>query len=191
MRAPRRRLLVAATLTVLGSCVLLVAGGREWARVELAGVRATSAAVTGTDLVPLLGPAGVVGLAAVAALVATRGVARRVGGALVALAGAGVLVGTAVGTAPADVRAAAADSPGVTTTSAPARGGVDLTGWPAVGLAGGVTLLGTGALVVAQGHRWPGLSSRHERSPNSVPQHPEATAEQIWDSLDRGEDPTT
>lgn len=138
-----------------------------------------------------------VALAGVVAVLATRGVVRRVVGAVVALAGVG-LVWRGVASAGA-VSASRARSlvgerhrtvvldPGVTP-----HVGVHAV-WPALSIVAGVLVLLAGVAIAARGHRWGGMSTRYE----NVEQQPDASDQaarasvSLWNALDRGEDPTS
>lgn len=180
----------ALMLALAGSALLLAAAGRTWARVvPPEGLGRAAVEVAGSELVPLVSVGGVVGLAAVAALLGTRGVLRQVCGALVLLLGIGVVAGVAAA-GPADhVRAAAADAPAATSTGAVRRGDVRRTGWFAAGVTGGAVLACAGGLVVVRGRSWPGLSPRHERRSGGQVSRA-GTTDHMWEALDRGEDPT-
>ena len=52
-------------------------------------------------------------------------------------------------------------------------------------LAGGVLLAAAGIQVMVLGARWPALGARYE-----APGGPRRTDADVWDALDRGEDPT-
>lgn len=104
-------------------------------------------------------------LAAVAALFATTGWARRIVG--VVICGAGL-------TAAADLGRAMGGSD------------QDWALWIAVGWIASAAALATGVVVVARGGRWPGWSRRFDPARESRPTDP---VDQ-WRALDRGEDPT-
>ncbi len=155
---------------------------------------------TGATLAPALPALGLVALAGAGGLLATRGTARRLVGALVCAVGVAVVVLVA---------------------GALADGGVGAA-WPAVCLLGGVAVALAGAFAVADGGRWPVMGRRYERahtpagpvlaSPAQTSEHPSAVpsnrpasdrpsstrpssdrpapAAEIWDALERGEDPT-
>lgn len=185
-------LLAVTALAVVGSVVLLAASSRVWARVGAgqAGVRSPAVGLAGSELVPVASAVGIAGLASVAAIIGARGALRRACGLVVVLLGAVVVVGVVMGTRAAHVRDVAALSTDVTSTAAVMRGDVDRTGWPVAGVVGGVGLVLAGGLVVAQGHRWPGLSARYERRAPASSAPADDSPEQLWQALDRGEDPT-
>lgn len=182
---------------LLGSVALLVAYASTWAvAVVPVFVGASPAdgpgrevALTGRDLVPLGAAMGWVGLAAVAALLATRTWGRRATGVVVALAGgiAGVsgvafgLTEIATGGGGAFIEAALSGRTDVTAES------VSTTSWWVVAVLAGVAVCACGLLAVIDGPAWPRLGSRYSRE-STVTTARGATA--TWDALDRGEDPT-
>lgn len=197
MRAPGRRF--AGVLLVLGlaSLGVLVSYGATWV-VALVPVFAGSAAesapareiaLTGRDLAPLGAAMGWVGLAAIAALLATRTWGRRVTGAVVLVAGgaAGVtgvafgLTEVASGGGGTFVAAALGDESAAAATS------VSISAWWVVAVLSGLAMLACGMLALVDGPSWPRLGARYSR-PDSQATAPSAAA--AWDALDRGEDPT-
>ena len=159
---------LAVVACVAGAGLALLAAGRTWQQVTVvrpAPRPPLHEARTGVDLLPWLSALGWVALAGAGALLATRGLVRAAVGVLLLLSGFGLAVG------------------------ALSRLGVGASpGWPLVTAAGGLVVAGAGALTVARGRDWPGMAARYDRPtrPSGAPQG-EA---QIWDALDRGEDPT-
>jgi hypothetical protein len=173
---------------------------------------------SGAALLPWLPALALVGLAAVGALLATRGWARRAVGGLLMLVGGATAAGVGVARA------------GLVTGAAGAGGTV----WPVAAAAGGVLLIVGGWWSVRDGHRWPAMGARYERPAAAGPPAagsgasrvdggtsrvdsgtsrvdggtsrvdggldqrrgagPEATrpvdTRAAWDALDRGDDPT-
>ncbi|MEV0625712.1 Trp biosynthesis-associated membrane protein [Nonomuraea wenchangensis] len=167
-------------VTVLGCLLVLLAAGRTWVSVTQTGADAP----TGGDLSPVLTPLALAGLAGVVAVLATKGVGRRVVGGLLALCGAGAGAGTWT----------ALDGSGVTDWLAAhntLHGATGLTWhfvalWPAVAGAGALLLAAGGVLAVVRGGRWAGMSARYERRGPAPADGDKA----LWDALDRGDDPT-
>ena len=180
----RRELIVAIALCLLGSALVLVAATRAWVSYRV-GVAAPLPprhfSVTGARLVPGARPLALVGLAGVAAVAATRGLARVAVGVLLTVAGAGI----------AAVVARAAADPGAAMrragpfTDFHVANGVSLGAWPYVALLGAVLVAAGGLLVVVRGRSWASMSSRYD-TPSARP----AGERSLWDALDRGEDPT-
>lgn len=152
-----------------------------------------------------------VALAGVVAILATRSSARRVVGAVLVLAGIGIAwraiaSSAAIGLTRARALVAghhqtidtASVTPHITTHSV----------WPWLSVLCAVLVMIAGVLTVWRGHRWPALSSRHERagtteregvtadgevnepSAEDVQQERARAATTLWNALDRGDDPT-
>ena len=190
---PRRELAAAVVLCLVGASLVLVGVGRTWASVDLPGGPLTGGAVValpGGALVPGVRALGLVGLAGVVALAATRRAGRVVVGGLLLLVGAGV-VAAVLGPdlTAAALRSDAVRSAGALSPTAP----VAATGWPSVTALGGLVLALAGLLTVLRGRSWPALGARYEApgahaTRSDVPSAP--TERSLWEALDRGEDPT-
>jgi uncharacterized membrane protein (TIGR02234 family) len=194
--AGRRRSVAAALLSgAVGAALVLLAGGRTWAEGTVAVLQSSvTKQASGQDINGLPDALAVVGLAALVAVFAVRGVWRTVVAALLALSGAGVAAGAVAGasdTAALEEKAAKAN--GLTHA---AIDNVTHTAWPWVAFAGGVLLLLAGLLALRYGRHWPAMSSRYEREGTPRPRRTRAAApdperpEELWKALDRGEDPT-
>ncbi|MFF5204510.1 Trp biosynthesis-associated membrane protein [Streptosporangium sp. NPDC000396] len=188
---PRRALWVWVAVCAAGSALVLLAAGRDWFTVTYG---ARTVPVPAADLAPALGPAAWAGLAAVVAVLATRGVWRRVIGGVMALCGAGVIIGAwQGGGASAALRVAAeripmADPGGLHAASAVA--------WPVTAVAGGLFLLAGGVVAALRGGGWPGMSDRYDRPGPGSGGESRTTAgsapteRALWDAIDLGTDPT-
>ncbi|WP_433794265.1 Trp biosynthesis-associated membrane protein [Actinoplanes sp. CA-252034] len=162
-----------------GGGLALFAATRVWsAQVEQRpGLSDLRTEQTGADLQPWLIGLAVVALAGTGALLATRGVARRALGVLLALTGAGVAVGAILARAGADPGAAG-------------------TVWPVACVGGAAAVVVAGVLAARHGHLWSAMSSRYERyerrpaAPVVVETDGPTAGRDLWDALDRGEDPT-
>jgi uncharacterized membrane protein (TIGR02234 family) len=189
----RREPLLAALLCVAGSFLVLVGTGRAWVLVTAGGgalLPAREVGVTGADLSPGLQALGLVGLAGVLALAASRGRGRTVVGLLVLAVGAGVLAVVVV----LQLAGAGLGGRALVTDRVREAGGAqgeafDLTAWPLVTGLGGLLLLLAGLLVAARGRRWAALGRRYE-APAARQPEPQAPERELWEALDRGEDPT-
>jgi uncharacterized membrane protein (TIGR02234 family) len=190
--AGRAGLGVAVVGCLVGAALVLFASSATWARTEVrdaatAGGRAAGAALGvslgGGDLVPAVSALGLVGLAAAVALVATRGVGRRVVGVLVAAAGVGVVVLAArIGLAPGGPVRAARQVVDLAPSGRPAIGRVRLTAAPWAAVLGGVAFAGAGLTAAVFGARWPGMGGRYQtRAPRPLDD---------WEAIERGQDPT-
>jgi hypothetical protein len=153
--------------------------------------------LTGTDLVPLAGALGLAALACLAAVIATRGVLRRVVGVLMAVLGAGAGAAAIAGVSAATVLSVAASkvgSPGAaavsgaagstTSGSAGSTGGVSVIGatgqaimtgtpWRVAALAGALLIVAAGLAVAWRGPSWPVMSARYD-APQRATGHPGA-----------------
>ena len=133
-----------------------------------------------------------VALAGVVAVLATRGVVRRIVGGILFLAGAGLVWRAAVS-------ASAVGTARARTLIADEHKSVDATvllphvathgEWPALTVVCGVLVLLSGALIAWRGHRWQVMSALYERPPDAEQQKSRA-ATALWTALDRGDDPT-
>jgi uncharacterized membrane protein (TIGR02234 family) len=169
----RRDHLTAVASCLAGAGLALFAATRVWSvRVEhRPGLSDLRAEQTGADLQPWLVGLAVVALAGAGAMLATRGVARRVLGVLLALTGAGVAAGAVLARAATDPDAA----------------GVAGSAWPAACVLGGAAVAAGGVLAARHGHLWSAMSSRYERRPAPASLD---EGRELWDALDRGDDPT-
>ena len=188
----RARLGGALGLVLLGGAGALLVSGRAWQTVTAPRPRPFTdevVDVSGRTLEPAVAALGVVALAGVVAVLATRGVARRVVG--LALAGAAIamawpaVAGFRTVSAQrarslvSDARTAAGLDP-----AHPPRVTVHLV-WPALTLLCALAVLAGGIAVALWGHRWLVMSARYE-APAQQRSHAS-----LWSDLDRGHDPTS
>ena len=191
----RREPLLAGLLCLVGAFLVLVAAGRAWVSVDVIGsalLPDRQVAVGGSDLSPGLPALGLVGLAGVLALAATRGRGRLLVGLLL------LAVGVATVVAVLRLELDPLRLGGLALISDPVReaGGAegesfDVTGWSRVAALGGVLVALAGLLVAVRGRRWAALGRRYE--PPAAPEPPRegpAAERDLWEALDRGEDPT-
>jgi len=195
----RREPLLAALLCVLGAFVVLVGTGRAWVLVDVdasALLPSREVSVSGADLAPGLRALGLVGLAGVPALAASRGRGRLLLGLVLLLVGASVLAVVV------RLQVGGMGLGGLALVSDPVReaGGAqgesfNLTVWSVLTAIGGLVLLLAGLLVIIRGRQWAALGRRYEAPAvreevaASAPNAPVAERE-LWEALDRGEDPT-
>jgi len=139
-----------------GAGLALYAATRTWSVevIERPGLSDLRAPTTGAAHEPWLAGFALVALAGAGALLATRGLPRRMVGGLLAAAGAAVAVGAVAGRATLD--------PGAT--------GAGATIWPIACAVGGATIVVGGLTAARHGHFWPTMGSRYDRS--SVPPPP-------------------
>lgn len=195
----RRGIATALLLGVVGAAVVLTAGSRTWQHGSTGfGDTTLEVDVSGRTVTGLPGALALVGLAALVAVFAVRGVSRGAVCGLLTLCGAGVIAAALLATRDtAALAEAAANATGL--TRAPV-GGRTTTAWPMVSAVGGVLLLAAGLVALVRSRTWPGMSSRYDRD-GASPTPTARTAlpaqldpdrpEDLWRALDRGEDPTT
>jgi LPXTG-motif cell wall-anchored protein len=164
----RRGLAVTTLATAAASAVVLFAATRDWDAVmthQVSPLPPMTEYRTGTDMSPWLPALGAVGLAGAGALLATRGRLRTIVGGLLALAGIGI-IGAVIETL---------------------QHRIDV-GWPVLTLVAAAVVVAAGAVTMKYSDTWPEMSARYERPDGAAGRRPGGT--ELWDALDRGEDPT-
>jgi uncharacterized membrane protein (TIGR02234 family) len=205
MTNARRELMLVLVLAVVGGAVVLVASGQPWAHavVSVSGSPQAPQRVdlSGRTVAPLVAALGLVVLAAVVALLATRSVARMAMGVVIALAGA-LIIGATASTSSAQVRNGSALHDRVSTSSLrDARVSVQLQSWRHVAAGGGLLIVAAGLIAAARGRSWVGMGRRFDAptaaaaaaTPAPAPATTAAegtTDADLWDRIERGEDPT-
>ncbi len=219
----RREYAAVLAAGALGAALVLLAAGRPWVHALVVGTPGQARiSPSARSVAPAVSGLGLLALASVVAVVATRRVGRLIVGSLAALAGLGIL---------ASVAKTALDPEGAVHDAAVAAAGltsptvdhVTVTGWPVVAAVGALLILFSGLSGVLRGSRWPVMSGRYERGPDvGIPTAPAEPGQQdrpgtspastegdrsasrhsdgprrggtgerqMWDALDRGEDPT-
>jgi uncharacterized membrane protein (TIGR02234 family) len=200
-----------------GALLVLLSAHQGWARVVTAApapIPGSTVTVSGQAVVPLAGALALASLAGLAAVIATRGLARRLVGVFLAVSGAltVLLVGTRVSAAAVLAaahgavvsQAGSAVAGGGPAGSAPPPGffpgggtGVSTAAhvamvsfpWRPLAAVGGLAVLAAGIVVAWRGPRWPVMSSRYGRTGGAEPR-PVADSATLWESLSRGDDPT-
>ena len=169
-----------------GAGLVVLAVRQVWAHAIFAPPRplpAQDISVTGQQLVPLASALALAALACLAAVIATRSVARRAAGVLLAVLGAGAAVASSAGArAPAVLAAARAGHEIV--IAGPGRVIMAGAPWRAAAIAGAVVIMLAGLAIAWRGARWPVMSARFERTA------PPNDSAGIWESLSRDVDPT-
>jgi len=167
----RRGITVAVVLCAAASALVLFAASRVWGEVTTvrpAPLPPTVARRTGASFAPWLPALGIVGLAGAGALVAIRGAVRTVLGCVLTACGLGTV---AVALVPLG------------------RGAGAL--WPVGCAVAGLLVAATGLATVGWGRTWPAMGARYERPATRPPtERKPASQAELWDALDRGEDPT-
>jgi uncharacterized membrane protein (TIGR02234 family) len=212
MPAMRREFGLVLLLGAAGAGLVVFAVRQAWAQAVFTPphpLPAQEISVTGQQLVPLASALALAGLACLAAVIATRSLARRVAGTLLAVLGVGAAVAAAAGVGASSVlataqAAAAAGALGGSTTGGAAPGGAShaiviagstgqavMTGapWHAAAVGGAVAIVLAGLATVWRGSRWPVMSARFDR-PGQRPSRRAADSASMWESLSRDLDPT-
>jgi uncharacterized membrane protein (TIGR02234 family) len=214
MSVMRREFALVLLLGAVGAGLVLLATRQAWAQAVFVAPRplpAQDISVTGQELVPLASALALAALACLAAVIATRSVARRAVGVLLAVLGAGAGAAVATGVRASAVLAAARANAsngavGGSTTSGSSPGNaahpIVIAGssghavmagapWRAVAIAGAVAIILAGLATVGRGPRWPVMSARFER-PGQQGAQPQKRSDSatMWESLSRDVDPT-
>jgi hypothetical protein len=162
----RRGLVIVIVACALASAVVLYAGSRTWSHVVTNRPAPFPPLVTkrtGASLEPWLPALAIVALAGAGALVALRGRLRAILGVLLTGLGGGI--------------GGLAASPG----NSPL--------WPTLCILSGLVIALAGMATVKWQGNWPAMGARYER-PAAQPERQPVTQAELWDALDRGEDPT-
>jgi uncharacterized membrane protein (TIGR02234 family) len=153
-----------------------------------------SVGLTGRTLQAAVPGLAVVALAGVVALLATRGVARRIVGAVIALAGVALALaaGEAGSVSSDEARRLLADTRTgmVLDPTAPVRLASQHV-WPVLAIVGAVLVVAGGVLAASGWTAGGGLGRRYEAPTTATA--PPASGESdlaLWQRLDRGDDPT-
>ena len=173
---------------VVGAGLVLLAVREQWAQAVFTPPKPLTPQVvdvSGSDLVPLAGALALAALAGLAAVIATRGVLRRVAGALLALFGAGagaaimtsVTAATVVSVAASKVAspesAAVSGAAGSTTSGSTGGGAFVVSGstgqaimngtpWHVAVLIGALLIFVAGLATALRGPDWPVMSARYD-----------------------------
>lgn len=197
---------VALLLQIAGAAAVLLVSTRSWqtiTTIRSKPFRPDVLEAIGRTIDAAPTALGLVGLAGVVAVLATRGLARRVVGVLVLFAGAAT-VWRSITALPAVSSARAASIVRdkhslVANTAVLARHVTTHPQWGALSIAGGIAIIIAGALVALRGADWGGMSARYEAP---VDQRSTATNDEdddrararaqatLWTALERGHDPT-
>ncbi len=219
--SPRQALAMTLLLGAVGAGLVFLATRQGWALVRTVPPRPLPVSlvrVTGAALVPYADALVLVGLASLAAVLATRKLLRRLTGSLLAGLGAGLAVSAfAVSRAAAISAAAAASTPSGSGAGSVTQGSgagsslvpnvagaaphVDFTaaGWQVMAVAGAVAMIAAGVLVALNADKMAVMSSRYDAPGGKVDvpvagqRTPAAVATDsasVWEALSRGDDPT-
>lgn len=184
----RREYGLALLVGAVGAVLVLLAVREQWAQAvftQPSPLPAQVVDVSGSDLVPLAGALALAALAGLAAVIATRGVLRRVAGVLLALFGAGagaavmttVTAATVISVAASKVAspesAAVSGAAGSTTSGSTSTGGFVVSGsaaqafmtgtpWHVAVLIGALLIFLAGLATAMRGPDWPVMSARYD-----------------------------
>jgi uncharacterized membrane protein (TIGR02234 family) len=205
----RAGFVVALLVEIVGAALVLLVATRDWQTITTVRARPFSADVLGVSGRTLDGAPtalALVALAGVVAVLATKGLVRRVIGALVALAGVGIMWRSIAAAPPVGTARAAglvrAKHETVGASAVVTQHVASHPGWAVLSAVGGLLVLVAGVLVAWHGGRWGAMSARYERPAGSgVEARPEHGPEDIernraradaalWTALERGDDPT-
>jgi uncharacterized membrane protein (TIGR02234 family) len=147
--APGRSFVYALLLGIAGAALTLYAASRTWSLQVIVrpGLPDLRTARTGATEFPLLIGLALVGLAGAGALLATRGLTRRILGGLLAAVGAGLILESITGRIGLNA----------------GRAGTAATIWSIACIVGGAMIVLGGLAAATQGHRWPTMGARYER----------------------------
>ena len=169
MPVMRKEFVLVLLAGAVGAGLVVLAARQAWAQAIFTPPRplpAQDISVTGQQLVPLASALALAALACLAAVIATRSVARRAVGALLAALGVGAAVAASAGVRAATVlaaaRASALDGPlGGSTTSGASSGGA----------VHGIVISGAGRVILAGAPLARGGRGRRGRDPAGWPGH--------------------
>jgi uncharacterized membrane protein (TIGR02234 family) len=188
MTSPKRQYGYALLAGAVGAGLILLALRAQWAQAVFTPQKPLTAevvSVSGTDLVPLAEALALAALAGLIAVIATRGVARRAVGVLLAVLGAGAgaavlttvsgatVVSVAEGKVASPASAALSGAAGSTTSGASGSGALVLsnstghaimsgTPWQAAVIVGALLIFAAGLGTALRGQDWPVMSARYD-----------------------------
>lgn len=198
---------LALLLDLAGAALALLVATRTWQTARTPRPRPLAddlLHITGRTVDAAPTALALVALAGVVAVLASRGIARRAIGVVLAAAGA-ALVWRSLDAA----RALGAERVRELLIAKHSGVGIDAgtvphvsvhTGWAVASAACGALVLLAGALIALRGHTWAGMSAKYA-APGAAPGRPadpadaererDRAAAAMWSALERGEDPTT
>jgi uncharacterized membrane protein (TIGR02234 family) len=183
---------VALVLDVLGAGAALLIASRPWQTLTLERGGAFPNMVRdliGRDVDAAPTALALVALAGVVAVLATRGTARRIVGAVIALAGVALIWRASVSAGPISDAKAREIMTGFVDVGFPAPTIETHVVWPVLSAVCGALVAISGILIAWRGHQWHAMSARYE-TPPAQEADPARTAATLWTRLDQGEDPT-
>ncbi|HUR73114.1 MAG TPA: Trp biosynthesis-associated membrane protein [Sporichthya sp.] len=197
-KSARKEAALALLGCVVGAGLTLFAAGRPWVDGKaVQGSLQAPLTVSGGSLAPVVPALALAALAGALAVLATRGLPRRLAGFAAAGCGIGVAVAGALQISPDDAALADRAGDALGTATAVATGGG--TGWAWLAVVGGLMITGAGVAAAWHGPAWPAMSARYDKPVGTAvggePAARERTSEgdgalEQWRAMDRGEDPT-
>jgi uncharacterized membrane protein (TIGR02234 family) len=199
--ASRVQFALALLLDLAGAALVLLVSARSWQTIATARPRPLADAVlhvSGRTLNSATTALGLVALAGVVAVLATRGLARRAVGVVLAAAGVGVIWSSVDGLRRISASRARALLESKLT-------GLDLYSsihtsvqgqWAVLSAFGGALVFGAGLLIALAGHRWVAMSPKYDAPGGRPPSSEDVAAAKaraeagLWSALDSGNDPT-
>lgn len=204
--AATRAKVVAALLAAVGAGLILASNGRGWANATITSPVRLSVHATGSNITSLPYALGLAGLAGAVALFAVRRVGRYLVGLVLLGSGLGTVAAVATNLGHLDGTQLARAAEQTLGASGAQLSGVTNTAWPYITILGGALVAASGAFTLVRGRAWTGLSNRyevapkaagpaaHKTAPGAPPRDAETGAEpssrELWDSINRGADPT-
>lgn len=182
-RAKTREYLVVLGVIAAGAALAWWATSQTWAIAETALLGETGGsfdqavsqqALSASALAPAAAAMPIVGFAALAGVLGSRGLVRRVVGALLVLAGSVLVWAGSASAASLEVGATAPSGDGVIVAIAP--------GFPITAAGAGLVLVVSGVAAIVRASYWPSLGASYERSTDRP--------RDAWEALDHGIDPT-
>ena len=183
-RGPRQELAVTLLLGAVGAGLIFLATRQGWAHVRTVPPKplpASTVGVTGAALVPYADALVLAGLATLAAILATRGVVRRLAGGLLAVIGAALGASAFTLTSSSAIAAATSNASPETAAAGSVMDGSDTVhagalnvagaasrvtfaaaSWQVLVVIGAIVMIGAGALVVWRAQRMAVMSSRYD-----------------------------
>jgi uncharacterized membrane protein (TIGR02234 family) len=180
----RREVVVALLLGAAGAGLVFLATRQGWAQVRTIPPKplpASQVTVTGSELVPYSSALALAALATLAAVLASRGLARRLTGVVLAIIGASLAASAFTVTKAAAISAASAnvgpvtagagsvtDGSGSSASAVPNVAGTtphvmfSAAGWQALLVVGALAVIGAGLLVLWRAARMAVMSSRYD-----------------------------
>jgi uncharacterized membrane protein (TIGR02234 family) len=184
----RRELVLAVVGCAIAGAVALFAAGRRGVHYVAVGGGQVNGGPSGHDVAAGASALGLVVLAGVVALPATRGWLRRAVGLVVLAAGAATIALAARVLADPSAASSFSGYVGFFSYSSNPTIALRATGWPWADVGAGALALVTGVFAALRSGGWPAMGRRYESGGKSA--RPAFDASSMWDRLDHGDDPT-